>query len=560
MRSIFKKPFVIFVAFFFLIALILRLWQLDKIPVSLFGDEIDVGLQAYSILTTGKDYMGNNLPVMFHSFSEYRLPMQLYLAVPFIKASGLNEIGVRGAPVLMGFLSIIGLYFLAKEAFGKKAAIIAALFMAFSPWHFMFSRQANDAGILLPFVLFGTYFFVRGVKDYRYLFASAVFFGLAIYSYAIASLFVPLFVVVLALIYRKNILRFSPKKLVLPVIVGILILLPYTFLSLSGRTTQRFSYITVAPKKEVIAEVEARRKWSNAAFSRVFNNKVVVIGERIINNYSKSLSINFLFSEGDPNPRQSVAGYGLFYHFDLLLILLAFWAVAPGFSKLPQEKKNIFLALGLWLILAPIPSDLTQGGGTHASRLILMLPPLILFSAIGLESLLKGTHNVKGKLVMGVFVLLMVFEATKFFQSYFVIWPKESWRAWQSGFKEVGTFLKANSDKYQRVFLNNTYEPMLPRFLFWYGYDMKLFQREFVDDKHILGIYPGFDGFKLGDKFYFGDLKKPIENLALPENLIVASTEKDVTDPYIFDNPRLNLLDIVYSPIKSTIFYIYTGQ
>ena len=560
MRNYFKKPFSFVIAALFLFGILLRLWQINKVPVSLFGDEIDVGLQANSILTTGKDYLGNTLPVMFHSFSEYRLPLQLYLAAPFIKAFGLNELGVRAASVFMGFLSILGLYLLAKEAFGKKVAIIASLFMIFSPWHFIFSRQANDAGILLPFILFGIYFFLKGTKNYKYLLFSVVFFCLAIYTYAIASLFVPLIGIILLAIYKKDLFRYGVKRLVLLGLFLLVILLPYLLLSFNGRTTQRFSNVSVAPRKEIIAEVESRRKWSKSFLSRLFNNKVVVVGEKVLGNYSKSFSLSFLFSEGDPNPRQSVSGYGVLYYFDLFLILFAFWIIASGFSKLPLEKKKIFWVALAWLIFSPIPSALTQGGGTHASRLILMFPPLIIFSAIGFEAFLKRFSDRKGKIIIGVLIFLMVFEMAKFFQSYFVIWPKESWRAWQFGFKEAASFVKANDDKYQRVFLNNTYEPMLPRFLFWYGYDMHLFQKQFTDDKHIEGIYPGFNGFKLGDKFYFGDLIKPIENLALPENLVVASTEKDVSNPYIFDNPRLILLDIIHDPVDTTIFYIYSGQ
>src|SRR3990170_1059323 len=120
MRNYFKKPFSFVIAALFLFGILLRLWQINKVPVSLFGDEIDVGLQANSILTTGKDYLGNTLPVMFHSFSEYRLPLQLYMDVPSIGLFGLNEIGVRVPAVVMGFLSIFALYLLVNELFGRR--------------------------------------------------------------------------------------------------------------------------------------------------------------------------------------------------------------------------------------------------------------------------------------------------------------------------------------------------------------------------------------------------------------------------------------------------------
>ena len=164
-----KLIFRIIVIFLVGIGIFFRIWRLDKVPIELFGDEVDVGLQAYSILTTGKDYLGNKFPIMFRSFSEYRLPMQLYLDVPFIDIFGLNEIGVRMPSMLLGIVSIILFYFLVREGFNKKIAIIATLFLIFSPWHFNFSRQANDAGILFPFLISGVLCFIKGLKEYKYL-------------------------------------------------------------------------------------------------------------------------------------------------------------------------------------------------------------------------------------------------------------------------------------------------------------------------------------------------------------------------------------------------------
>ena len=50
-----KKPALIFLIFITLLGAFFRLYKLDKFPPALFGDEVDVGYQAYSILKTGKD-------------------------------------------------------------------------------------------------------------------------------------------------------------------------------------------------------------------------------------------------------------------------------------------------------------------------------------------------------------------------------------------------------------------------------------------------------------------------------------------------------------------------
>ncbi|OGM62408.1 hypothetical protein A2961_03500 [Candidatus Woesebacteria bacterium RIFCSPLOWO2_01_FULL_39_21] len=553
-----KLIFRIIVIFLVGIGIFFRIWRLDKVPIELFGDEVDVGLQAYSILTTGKDYLGNKFPIMFRSFSEYRLPMQLYLDVPFIDIFGLNEIGVRMPSMLLGIVSIILFYFLVREAFNKKIAIIATLFLIFSPWHFNFSRQANDAGILFPFLISGVLCFIKGLKEYKYLIFSSILFTLTFYSYAIATVFTPLFAFSLIVIYRKRLFKYSLWRLTLVGVIGLLVLIPYIIFTVKGVSSQRFSSISAIPEDKLMQEVVDRRRWSNSLLTRALYNKRTIAAEIVAKNYVKAFSTNFLFTEGDPNMRQSIEGFGQMYHYDLILVLLGAWLFFGNFVR-DKNKKGYFVILA-WLILAPLPSALTKDGGYHASRLILMLPPLIFMSSLGFNFLIEETSSKKGKIIFGIFVLLMILDVTRFFHRYFVIWQNESWRFWQYGFKETVSYVKEVDADYKRIYFNNTYEPILGRFLFWYGYDMKLFQKEFKGDVHIENIVDGINGFKLGEKFYFGELDKPIERLANPETLVVASAEKDATNPQIFRETSLNLFKTVTSPTGEPIFYIFTGR
>ena len=549
-------PFIIGTAF--LIGIILRIWQISKVPIALFGDELDVGLQANSILTTGKDYFGNRFPLMFHSFAEYRLPMQLYLAAPFIKVFGLNELGVRGPAVLMGLLSVLSFYFLAKELFGRKVAVISSLFLLYSPWHFNFSRQANDAGILLPFVIFATYFFLKGRRDFKYLVISTILFSLSIYTYAIASLFAPIFVMGLSVVFRREIFAHGVKKLVLLGALCLLILSPYLNWTVRGKTTKRISDISAIPKAEVVAEVENARKFSAGIPGKLFYNKATVITTRLFENYTQAFSPAFLFARGDSNTRNSVDEFGQMYHLDALFVLIGLSLVIYGLMAKKGHKREFWIIV-LWLILAPIPSALTKGGGTHASRLILMLPPLILLSSLGFESLLGIKKLFIRKAVLTITILIMIFEVTRFMNHYFFVWPVKNWRLWQYGFKETLEFVQTQDKSYQKIYLNSTYEPMLPRFLFYYKYDMAAFQQEFEKDTFDKEIVPGVDGFKLGEKYYFGDLKKPMENLADPNILVVASAEKDATNPEIFNGRGLNLIKTTYAPDGMPIFYVFFG-
>ena len=73
----------------------LRIVGLNIVPPELFGDEIDVGYQAYSLLHTGQDLYRQILPTYIRSLSEPRAPLLMYATVPTIAAFGNTAWGVR---------------------------------------------------------------------------------------------------------------------------------------------------------------------------------------------------------------------------------------------------------------------------------------------------------------------------------------------------------------------------------------------------------------------------------------------------------------------------------
>ncbi|KKP32910.1 MAG: hypothetical protein UR20_C0016G0001, partial [Candidatus Woesebacteria bacterium GW2011_GWE2_31_6] len=111
-KIIFKNVILIVIL---LVASFLRLYKISSDPVSLFGDELDVGYHAYSILKTGKDYSGNFMPLHFQSLAEWRTPLYLYSAVPTVAIFGINALGVRLPAAIFGILGILGIYLLIKE-------------------------------------------------------------------------------------------------------------------------------------------------------------------------------------------------------------------------------------------------------------------------------------------------------------------------------------------------------------------------------------------------------------------------------------------------------------
>lgn len=484
-----------------LIATVLRFVWLDKYPVGLFGDEVDVGYQAYSLLKTGKDYMGQTLPTYIHSLSEWRAPLFIYATVPSIALFGLNEWGVRGAAALFGVLGVLLTYLLGKKLWNEKIGLFSAILLAILPWHIHYSRAAFEVTLLLDLVLAGTLFYICAVqrstieslhlnssKNKVMLVLSAVCFALTFYTYSTATLFIPLYFILLCLIRKEH---FNRKSLSIFGGIIFLLLIPFLYQLFFGQAGGRFSQISVFSDDTLIDRVNIERSEMAAPSGRLFHNKFVTWGEAVLANYTRVFSPEFLFINGDPNPRHNVPQTGVFL-WSYSILFLAGWL---AFSK----TKNKTLLLG-WLLLAPLASSLTRDGGVHATRLFLVIPPAIFLASLGANYLLE-----KRKLLFILTLSFLIFNLSFYIHRYYTHYPLQQFRYWHYGFKGAMQSIAANQDKYDRVFINNTKEPALLHYLFWTKFNPLRFQKEFTGDEGRDKIYKDFNGFKLGEKVYFGE-------------------------------------------------------
>ena len=159
-REIWHKKLILIV----LIAAALRLFWIDKVPISLNWDEISMGYTAYSLSQTGMDEWGEHLPIFFRSYGEWKSAVYIYLLVPFTKLFGLNAWGVRLPSAIAGIMAVYLTYLVTKKLFGEKAGLWASLFLAISPWHLMLSRPAFEANVSLTLILIGVYFFLQAAS------------------------------------------------------------------------------------------------------------------------------------------------------------------------------------------------------------------------------------------------------------------------------------------------------------------------------------------------------------------------------------------------------------
>jgi len=550
-----------------LIASIFRLYNLGSLPISLFGDEIDVGYHAWSLISTGRDYMGNLLPAYIQSLAEWRTPLLSYFISPFVGILGLSPFTLRLPVALLGILNVYLVYLLAKELlknrkltiFGFKIelALISAFILAITPWHIHLSRIAIDSTLLLSLLLAGTYFFLKGLKSEKFYIPSAICFSLTFYTYATANLFVPLFLLSLLLIYKKKI---TFKKTYKALTTAFVLCLPIGYHLFFGNASGRFSLISIFNDSKITDSIVLSRiePWVTSPFwERFFNNKLTAYLTVWLRNYFTAFSPQFLFFSGDPIYRHSINTQGELLWVALPLLLAGLYFIFKNFN---QKRNKLLFA---WLILSPFSSSLTQDGAAHAIRLSLMIPVLTIISALGIYQLFTLVRDKCKNSFLSVVVQALLLNFACYWYQYSAHYRYQSARHWHYGYQQIMTDLQPYLADANHVYINNVYEPSLLRFAFFTGFKPVDFQAMFVNDVPDQQINTYFDGFSLGDNYHFGqiDSYENLTQLLQEGDIYLAVQGKEVPGDWDWSQSPpggIKVLSMVKDVLGQPLFYLLT--
>ena len=434
-----SKPIRFHYAYLFgilVLATLFRLPWLAEIPPGFYVDEASTGYDAYSLMLTSKDQYGEFLPLFARSFGEYNESLYRFVTIIPIRLFGLTEFAVRLPAAIIGIFTVLALYFLAKELFDKKVALLSAFLLTISPWHIQFSRIGFRA-ILLPFFFcWGLFFFFKGIKKPKYLLLSSLLFSIGLYTYASARVFIPLFLLALVLFFRQE-LRKAKHYTLISTGIFLMVFLFFTryWLSPSG-IAESLDYLDTNPIQLVQA-------------------------------YASYYSPDFLFLKGDPIARHSVANFGQLHLFELVTVPI-------GLFLLLRERQNRSWLLLVWLILYPLPGALTDA--EHALRTIIGAPLFALISAYGLHKLFFVLRDKKRILLVGLTVVFIIWRVALYSQWYFVYYPIYSPKAWQYGMREAITY--SSSKPYRNIYISDKF--FIPHIfvLFYNRYPPEAYQQE----------------------------------------------------------------------------------
>lgn len=479
-----------------IIASVLRFYQLGKVPVSLYWDEVAIGYNAYSIAHTGKDEYGKVFPLLFRSYDDYKMPGQMYLTAIPVAIFGLNEFAVRFPSAFLGVLSVIFLYFFVRDLFQKFAkdkkkypelvGLASALMLAISPWHIQFSRAGFEANSGLFFLIFSAWLFIKGLDSGKYRVISFFVFTLSLYFYRSLLIVVPILVVVCLVIFARTLLKKTARLYtVIGVALFVILAIPIMWVTFAGSGLVRAEQVSAAG--DIAKQLEQSSRTiadsPNISVGKIVLNRRFETANVILKNYLTHFSAEFLFFSGDVNGRHGARGMGMLYLWEIVTLIVGFIVL----TRLPWRVGALLIS---WLLIAPIPASLSLPV-PHALRDLNAVPVFCILSAIGLVEIYLWLEKRRfGRAGIAVGIVVILFFFAQFLYLYFSVSPKLTASDWGDGYKQLVSAVSAIDGSYNKVVVTGAQWEPYTYFLFYTQYDPAKYQAS--------GSSRGFDKYIFG--------------------------------------------------------------
>lgn len=437
------------------VLIVIRLWGISYNPPSLNWDEASHGINAKSVLTTGKDEWGVSFPSIFRAFGDYKLPLYIYLTVPIVGIMGLSEFSVRFVSIMSGLVTVWFLYLIAKKEYKDNISYVVLLTALSLPWHVFLSRIALEANLSLALItsaLYGLFYTSRK----RYWNIAIALLGLSLHTYNSARVFTPLvFVFVLSwLIYKNRVKAIAPGLIVFSLCFVLMLQQIMTGVGLS-----RYEKLNILSENNVYAIGQMRLNSKlPAIISRLVYNRPTYLVTRVVFNYRSYLSVGFLTQSDRPQAQFAIPGQNLLLWTNTFLMLL-------GIAFLLRYKTRKLMIMLFFALLAVLPAALTESP-PQALRPLYLIPLTIILIGYGYKSLSqigKGHWVTISVLV----VAMMLLEFGAFEWKYWNVYQAKYSSAWQYGYKQMVQKAISRQNEYDRVIVTKYYGEPHAFFGFW---------------------------------------------------------------------------------------------
>jgi 4-amino-4-deoxy-L-arabinose transferase-like glycosyltransferase len=369
----------------------LRFYRLNDAPPGLHEDEATDGNDAWEAWRSGHFRV-------FYPENHGREGLSINLQAVVLGVTGSHSPGaLRWAGALLGTLTVLGVYALAREVIGEEVGLLAAFLLAISFWHINISRFGTRpvaAPCFLVWSLVLLWLAVRrlqrGVRDgWVVAIACGVVYGLGFYTY-------------------------TPYRLTPLLLLAVFVVLKRDY---GSRSMKNIAAIVVWTASVVIVPLLLFSWRHPAEFFQRFNmlagwHTANPVGE-LIGNTMRTAAM--FFWAGDTNPLHNIPGRALlFWPVGLLFVF--------GLGVTIRRQRWLLV----WIIIGLLPAIIANEGIPHAWRSILAAPAVFIVAAQGgmwlwerVRRSISLTILQPAALVVGG---LLVVEA---YRSYFVVWAND---------------------------------------------------------------------------------------------------------------------------------------
>lgn len=383
--------------------------SLGECPPGLFRDEAEKGYNAWALATTGGVVEFSAAPPAPGApedaparavLSYRRWPLVIdvmgvktsaiyqYAAAPFVRVLGLTPAATRTPAAVAGTLTVALLGIVLLRVWPPSFALAAALWLALSPWHVVFSRWALQ-GIFVPLflavVLAGLAALHRprrtaagepdpladGLRDrppFLALPLACAGLGLAFYAYSGAQPFIVAFAAGLVFFYRGSIAA-RPLSFLLGLALFLLFAAPRIWSVATAGGGARLASIAVWGADPGQPDPSALQTF----FS-------------FVRNYLAHFNPMFLFFRGDTLARHGIPGVGQLLPVDVVFLPLGLWTAFR--RRLPLRRTLLLL-----FVTAPFSAAITRVGIPHALRSLPMVLPAAVWGGLGVATAALYVHQ-----------------------------------------------------------------------------------------------------------------------------------------------------------------------
>jgi hypothetical protein len=221
--------------------------------------------------------------------------------------------------------------------------------------------------------------------------------------------------------------------------------------------------------------------------------------------------LNFLFIQGDGNPKFSVRDVGQMYLWELPFLVL-------GVFFLFRKREHSWYILPLWLAVGIIPAATAQET-PHALRTEVTLPTFQILAAYGIVSSLQVIKKYQ-KIFIGIVSAAAVFCTVYYLHTYYVHYPVEFSGEWQYGYKDSINFVKSVANNYDHIYVQDVLGRPYIYYLFYLHIPLQEFRQTAIVKRDNFGFVDvsGFSKYSFvtnltplaGKALYISSAKEPV--------------------------------------------------